>query len=129
MKNNPQIPFLQIPYFVVIIILIGLRVFADNLSQYVNLANYISMLVAVSGVWISAIMKSHNDRNKNICKAVFAVFLFIAVAAGFYVFVSGIQVSARVNDVFTLVALLFCLCNMIFEYIIKGIFSLSYRDS
>jgi hypothetical protein len=126
MKNKFKIPLHHLIFFAVIIILIIFRFILDGLSLYVNLANYISMLVSILGVWITTISKSIDGRNKNICKSVFIIFLLIFVASGVIILLGNFDIPIALNDVFTLIALLFCICNSIPEILIKKIFSLEY---
>ncbi len=126
MKNKYTIPLYQLMLFIIILILIGLRIILNNLNIYINLVNYISMIISISGVWISIITKSQESRNKNICKSIFIIFLSFFVIAGFLMLVLSIEIPVILNDIFTLIALWFCICNNIFEKIIKWIFSLEY---
>lgn len=128
MKNKTQIPLSQICYFVVLFILIVLRIALDNLNQYVNLANYISMIVSFLSIWGNVINKSKSGRSKNICKTLFVFILISSVIFGFCILFFDIVLHPVINDVFTLIALLFCICNSIFESIFKKIFGLSYKN-
>lgn len=128
MKNKIKIPVHHLIFLAIISILIFFRIAFDDLNLYVNLANYISMLVSIIGVWISVISKSIDGRNKNICKSVFVIFLLIFVIVGGIILFRNINISTSLNDIFTLIALLFCICNSIPEILIKKIFSLEYLD-
>ena len=104
MKNKIQIPLSQICYFIVLFVLIILRIALDNLNQYVNLANYISMIVSFLGIWGEVINKSKSGRNKNICKTFFVFLLILGVIFGFSILVFDIVLPPMVNDIFTLIA-------------------------
>lgn len=128
MENKVKIPLHHLIFFAIIITLIILRFTLNGLCLYVNLANYISMLVSILGVWITTISKSIDGRNKNICKSVFIIFLLIFVVVGGVILFENFDIPTVLNDVFTLIALLFCICNSIPEILIKKIFSLEYSN-
>lgn len=127
MKNEHTIPLHQLVFFLLLLLLIILRVILSNLDTYINLVNYISMVTSILGVWVAAIAKARDGRSKNICKSVFVLLLSLFVICGFLVLVLNARIPPIANDIFTLTALLFCICNTVFEEIIKRIFSL--RDS
>lgn len=127
MKSKVEIPLLQIVYLTILFVLIVLRIIFDNLSSYINLANYISMIVSILSVWSSVIFKSIDGRKKNICKTIFILVLLFFVGSFVCILALNIDIPPILNDIFTLIALSFCICNVIFECLIKKIFSLTYR--
>lgn len=129
MKKVNKIPFSQLIYFFILIILIILRIASlNNLQWYINIVNYVSMVVSVSAIWSSTINKSIQNRQKNICKVIFVGVLLLLIVPLIFITIFSINIPGILNDIFTLAALLFCICNVIFEYIIKRIFSLIYKN-
>lgn len=127
MKKNIKIPLFQMVYLVILLLLILLRILCNNLDLYINLANYISMVVAIASVFYSSTAKIHEKRRRNISKAVFILIMIAFSGAGFIILVSNVDVPSIINDVFTLIALMFCLCNKVFEFIIVKIASLKNK--
>ena len=126
-KSNLKVPLFQKFYFVAIILLIGLRIFLNNVSVYVNLANYMGMVVSVAGVFLSVLNRVIDGRERDICKGFLVIISITAFLVGFVILIFEIQISAIVNDIFTLFALLFCICNLAWERIIIKVFSLTIR--
>lgn len=114
----------QIVYGSVLLLLICLRIVFNNVSTYVNLANYISMVLAAFFVIKESIPKIQGKRQKNICKALCVLFIIVCALIGAFVFICGINIPVVVNDVITLIALMLSLCNKVFEFIIIKIATL-----
>ena len=127
MKKNIKIPLFQMVYLVILLLLILLRILCNNLDLYINLANYISMVVAIASVFYTPTAKIHEKRRRNISKTVFILIMIAFSGAGFIILVSNVDVPSIINDVFTLIALMFCLCNKVFEFIIVKIASLKNK--
>ena len=123
-KSNP---LYQIIYFVSLLLLILLRIFFNKITFYVNIANYISMTISVTSVFFSVVSKTKNGRRKNICKSIFLILITILAIIGILILIEKIKLTALWNDIFTLVALLFCICNIIIENIVIKIFSLTIK--
>lgn len=131
MKNsrNHTIPLHQVIFFVIFLFLIfaRLKIANENLVKYVNIVNYISMIVSLAGIWIATLCRTKGGRNNNICKAIFVLIIVILVFYGCWILFFNKAMSNGLNDVFTLAALMFCICNIIFEKLIIFIFRLEYR--
>lgn len=127
MKTNEKIPLFQIVYFVIIFLLILFRALFSSLELYINLANYISMAVAISCVFISVIRIIKNKRRRNICKALFCVLVSSFALLGFVILILNITIPPTFNDIFTLVALWFCLSDKVFKKIITSLISLGLK--
>ena len=115
--------------FIALLLLIFLRPFLNSLSFYVNLANYISMIISISGVFLTTIKKSIHNRNRNICKSIFLIIIIVLIIPAFIVLYFNLNIHQCLNDIFTLIALLFCISNKVIEEIIIGIFSLNLKDT
>lgn len=126
MKSSSN-PLYQIIYFASIILLILSRVLFDKITFYVNLANYISMTISIISVFFSVISKAKKSRKKNICKSILLILSIILVLIGILILIGEIILTSLANDIFTLVALLFCICNIVIENIIIKIFSLTIK--
>lgn len=122
-----KIPINQVISFAILLFLLGIRCFTGNdLCVAVSCVNYIGMAVSFLNNWIVVLNNSKRDRNCNISTAFFVIALFIFTIVGCYgVFVVGM--SEKTNDIVTLLALLFCVCNTIFEKLLGNIFSLSVK--
>lgn len=127
-NNKTIIPLYQIIFIAIFIFLIVGRIIInnDNLVKYVNIVNYISMIVSFTGVWFTTMYKTKKSREKNICKSVFIIIIIIFVLYGCCLFFLDNITPTKLNDIFTLTALMFCICNIIFEKIIIKIFGLEY---
>lgn len=99
MKSKVEIPLLQIVYLTILFVLIVLRFIFDNLGPYVNIANYISMIVSILSVWSSVILRSVNGREKNICKAIFILSLLFFVGSCVCVLALNIEIPPLLNDI------------------------------
>lgn len=130
-KNKPIIPLYQILFLIIFLFLIIARILVkdETLVKYINIVNYISMIVSFAGVWFATIYKSKVGRNLNICKAIFVIISVFLVLYGCWVFFLDKMTSSGLNDIFTLAALMFCICNIIFEKIIFFVFRLEQDDS
>lgn len=123
-KNKEKIPIFQIIYCVILFTLIIFRIALKNVSLYINLANYISMVVSIAFVFNTSIPKIYPEWRRNSCKTIFILILLILIIVGFSVLVLNIDIPSVLNDIFTLIALMFCVCDKIFESIIIWIASL-----
>ena len=88
------------------------------LAQQVNLANYISMVVSIAFVFNASVPKIHTERRKNLCKSIFIFIILALIIAGFCVLILNIDMPSVLNDIFTLIALLFCVCDKVLESLI-----------
>lgn len=122
-----KIPLFQCIYCFVLFLLIAFRIIFNNLSLYVNLANYISMVISVLSVFWSVNKKVEKGRKFNIYKSISIFILLIFVFFGSYIIFFGIDIPQLSNDIFTLVALMFCISNSVFECIIVKLFSLQVK--
>ena len=121
-KNiNEKIPVFQILYFVILLLLIIFRILFKNMTLYINLANYISMVISVSIVILETIFKIQEKRRKNICKCIFIIILIIFISAATYILTQNVEIPTILNDIFTLIALMFCVCNKVLESILLGL--------
>lgn len=123
-KNKEKIPIFQIIYCVILFTLIIFRIALKNVSLYINLANYISMVVSIAFVFNTSIPQIYPEWRRNSCKTIFILILLILIIVGFSVLVLNIDIPSVLNDIFTLIALMFCVCDKIFESIIIWIASL-----
>ena len=123
-KNEEKIPIFQIIYCVILFTLIIFRIALKNVSLYINLANYISMVVSIAFVFNTSIPQIYPEWRRNSCKTIFILILLILIIVGFSVLVLNIDIPSVLNDIFTLIALMFCVCDKIFESIIIWIASL-----
>ena len=123
-KNKEKIPIFQIIYCVILFTLIIFRIALKNVSLYINLANYISMVVSIAFVFNTSIPQIYPEWRRNSCKTIFILILLILIIVGFSVLVLNIDIPSVLNDIFTLIALMFCVCDKIFECIIIWIASL-----
>lgn len=121
MNERKKIPLFQIIYFSILFLLIIFRFIFNNLSLYVNIANYISMVVAVSTVFYSSIMNIEDNRRQNICKVILVLFILIFALIGFSILIRNIEIPAAINDIFTIIALMFCISQKVCEYILLKI--------
>lgn len=128
MKNRNKISLFQFIYFGVLVILIIFRVCFGNIIKYINLANYISMASSILGVYGLTITKVQKGRKQNICKSIFVFLLFLFAIIGAILLFSDIEIPSLANDIFTLIALQFCICNSIYERLIMKIFSLLDKE-
>lgn len=122
MKED-KIPFFQILYAVAILLLIVFRILFNNIGLYINLANYISMVLSVAFVLVAVISKIRKRRRRNIYKSVISLILIVFLAVGIYILVFRVDIPDVINDIFTLIALMFCICNKMIEVIIIGMVS------
>lgn len=122
-KNKEKIPIFQIIYCVILFTLIIFRIALKNVSLYINLANYISMVVSIAFVFNTSIPQIYPEWRRNSCKTIFILILLILIIVGFSVLVLNIDIPSVLNDIFTLIALMFCVCDKIFESIIIWIAS------
>ena len=118
-KNKEKIPIFQIIYCVILFTLIIFRIALKNVSLYINLANYISMVVSIAFVFNTSIPQIYPEWRRNSCKTIFILILLILIIVGFSVLVLNIDIPSVLNDIFTLIALMFCVCDKIFESILK----------
>ena len=123
MMKEEKIPFFQILYAVAILLLIAFRILFDNIGLYINLANYISMVLSVAFVLVAVISKIRKRRRRNIYKSVISLILIVFLAVGIYILVFRVDIPDVINDIFTLIALMFCICNKMIEVIIIGMVS------
>lgn len=123
-KNKEKIPIFQIIYCVILFTLIIFRIALKNVSLYINLANYISMVVSIAFVFNTSIPQIYPEWRRNSCKTIFILILLILIIVGFSVLVLNIDIPSVLNDIFTLIALMFCVCDKILESIIIWIASL-----
>ena len=123
-KNKEKRPIFQIIYCVILFTLIIFRIALKNVSLYINLANYISMVVSIAFVFNTSIPQIYPEWRRNSCKTIFILILLILIIVGFSVLVLNIDIPSVLNDIFTLIALMFCVCDKIFESIIIWIASL-----
>ena len=120
MMKEDKIPFFQILYAVAILLLIVFRILFNNIGLYINLANYISMVLSVAFVLVATISKIRKRRRRNIYKSVISLILIVSLAVGIYILVFRVDIPDVINDIFTLIALMFCICNKMIEFIIIG---------
>ena len=123
-KNEEKIPIFQSIYCAILFTLIIFRIALKNVGLYINLANYISMVVSIAFVFNTSIPKIYPEWRRNSCKTIFILILLILIIVGFSVLVLNIDIPSVLNDIFTLIALMFCVCDKIFESIIIWIASL-----
>ena len=123
-KVSYSLPIFQIIYCVILFTLIIFRIALKNVGLYINLANYISMVVSIAFVFNTSIPKIHPEWRKNSCKTIFILTLLILIIVGFSVLVLNIDIPSVLNDIFTLIALMFCVCDKVFEGIIVWFASL-----
>lgn len=128
-QQNHKIPIYKIICFCILLILLIFRIILKNdLSKYVTIVNYISMLLSFFNVWILLLHNTKKDRDKNICVGIFGIILVISVVIGCVIFFLDFIINEKINDIITLCALLFCISDTIFMQIIKNIFSLSFIE-
>lgn len=129
LKMNKKIPIEQGIYAVVLGALVVFRIFwQDDLSLYINIANYISMGIALMGTWLAACESKENDEQLKFCKGVLIIILLIMTAFGFYVVAANSNIPSAANDVFTLIALFLCICDEIAKKAIVCFFSLTEKQ-
>lgn len=117
-KNEEKIPIFQIIYCAILCTLIIFRIVFKNVSLYINLANYISMVVSIAFVFNASVPKIHPERRKNLCKSIFIFIILALIIVGFCVLMLNIDMPSVLNDIFTLIALLFCVCDKVLESLI-----------
>ena len=127
MGSSKKIPLFQAIAFPIFVVLIAFRIGFNNSSIYVNVANYISMLIAIFSVSFATINKSIIDRRRNIFAGITVITMIGFTVLGVIAFLSRINISPVVNDIFTLIALLYCICSDVFEYLIVKIFALTFK--
>ena len=123
-KNEEKIPIFQSIYCAILFTLIIFRIALKNVGLYINLANYISMVVSIAFVFNASVPKIHLEWRRNLCKSIFLLILLALIIAGFCVLVLNIDIPSILNDIFTLIALMFCVCDKVFESIIIWLASL-----
>ena len=123
-KNEEKIPIFQSIYCAILFTLIIFRIALKNVGLYINLANYISMVVSIAFVFNASVPKIHPEWRRNLCKSIFLLILLALIIAGFCVLVLNIDIPSILNDIFTLIALMFCVCDKVFESIIIWLASL-----
>ena len=82
------------------------------------------MVVSIAFVFNTSIPQIYPEWRRNSCKTIFILILLILIIVGFSVLVLNIDIPSVLNDIFTLIALMFCVCDKIFESIIIWIASL-----
>lgn len=128
MKKN-KIPLSQVIYFIVSMFLIIFRtVTKEDTGSVIQIVNYISMAIAAMGCLFGVAIKTQSGRRKNIYKAICIFILIILVLAGCLIYFCDITLPTALNDVFTLVALMFCLSDKVFEIIIIKLFRLTIDE-
>ena len=115
-ENN--VPIFKYIYFAILIALILFRIILHNIALYINLANYISMAISIVFVFNSSVPKIQEGRRRNICKAIFLLNLLAFAIAGICILVLSLDIPSVFNDIFTLIALTFCICDKVLEDII-----------
>lgn len=122
-ETEDNVPIFQYIYFVILLTLIFFRIILHNTALYINLANYISMVISIVFVFNSSVPKIQKGRRRNICKGIFIVILLIFTVVGFCVLVLNLDIPSMLNDIFTLIALTFCICDKVLEKIIISLAS------
>ena len=86
-KNEEKIPIFQSIYCAILFTLIIFRIALKNVGLYINLANYISMVVSIAFVFNASVPKIHPEWRRNLCKSIFLLILLALIIAGFCVLV------------------------------------------
>lgn len=102
-KNEEKIPIFQSIYCAILFTLIIFRIALKNVGLYINLANYISMVVSIAFVFNASVPKIHPEWRRNLCKSIFLLILLALIIAGFCVLVLNIDIPSILNDIFTLI--------------------------
>lgn len=128
-KNNFQISLLEVVIFWILLLAICFGFLFSSFDFYVNIANYISMFLAILGVFSKTIFNAKKSKRRNVCKAILVFFLIGGTIVGFWYALMLKSPVTVVNNIFTLIALMFCLCEKILQYLIMSIFKLEVRES
>lgn len=127
-KKNKKYPVEQVIIFYILMALIFFGPFFKSFDYYVNIANYISMAIAVIGVLWKIIYITKNNRQRDIYKFV-VLFFSMLIAFGAFIFMINLESpNTLVNNMFTLIALLFCLCDTLIEKKVIGLFNLEEKE-
>lgn len=124
-----KVPVQQVFLFVALLVLILIRSFFMDIKGVIDIANYIGMWIAFWGTWLKSIMKTEPKENRNISKG---VLVFIMVLAVIVLVVAFVQLPNEffpqtISDIFTLLAVMFCICEDIFGMGIRKIFRLKKK--
>lgn len=128
MNKNNKIPLYELVFFIILIILIIVRMLqTKEMSKYISIVNYISLLVGFFSNWIILFNVTEKNKEKNFCKGIFGILILISAGIGIYFFVLSINISSKANDLITLLALLFCVCSTICQKTLRKLFKLKYK--
>ena len=122
-SHNEKIPFFQVIYVALLFLLMILRARLNNMTLFINLVNYISMVISIASTTLTAIFKIQERRRRNVCKSIFVIIIVPFIVVGFIIFALNINTPSVINDIFTLIALMFCICNKVFEFLILKVAS------
>lgn len=130
MKKD-KIPASQFIYLTVFLVLIFARFkSADKLKCIIDITNYSGMVLSLWEMWISAIKNTTPKENKNICKFFLIITIIIATVFLIKAAIASPEpyFSQTLSDIFTLIAVTFCLCDKICISFIRSLFRLKTKN-
>lgn len=116
--------------FVVIFGIIIYRVFhKEDFANAINFFNYVGMLLTFGAVWCKALSGTKPERNRDFSRGVLGIIIILAIVAAYFVVWLKVKIPSVINDIITLLAVWFCVCEKCFVFFIRKIFKLQLKEN